>query len=51
MRRVKLTWKREMGVPVADQGVKNLTSLHKDPGSITGLTQWVKDLALPQAAV
>ena len=32
------------------QWVKNPTSIHEDMGLIPGLTQWIKDPSLPQAA-
>ena len=38
------------GVSFVAHQVKNPTSVCEDAGSIPGLTQWIKDLALPQAA-
>ena len=35
-----------LGVPVVAQQVKNPTSIHENEGSIPGLAQWAKDLAL-----
>ena len=40
-----------IGVPIVVQWKLNPTSIPEDVGSIPGLTQWVKDLALPQAVV
>ena len=40
-----------MGIPFVVQGIKNPITIHEDVGSIPGLPQWVKDLALLQTAV
>ena len=37
---------KQWGVPLVAQGVKKLTSIHEDTGSIPGLTPLVKDVVL-----
>ena len=40
-----------MGAPIVAQQVKNPASIYENAGSIPGIAQWVKNLALPQDVV
>ena len=44
---LKLLLNSFLGIPVVAQWLKNPTRNHEVPGSVPGLAQWTKDLALP----
>ena len=48
-RKIKMSLRQKTGVVDVAQQIKNPTSIQRDVGSVTDLTQWVKDPALSQA--
>ena len=46
---IKMLWGGEF--PLWLSGLRTQHSVHENVGSIPSLTQWVENLALPQAAV